>query len=197
MKVGGIEILCADYWHSLRKHKSLLLLRRDTAVAKRNTFDLAYGALASHVAIDRLQYPWALALSFNYGLSITKRSTQFWRALEFRPVDRKRFEKLVEEAIERLPEVFRAKLANLAIFVEDLPPRESGRDGLLLGLFHGVPRTEKSSFQATPPDRIFLYQKNIEAMCSTDEEVRREIRNTLLHEVGHYFGLTEDELRGV
>ncbi len=111
-------------------------------------------------------------------------------------MDSKRFEKLVEEAIERLPEVFRAKLANVAIIVEDLPPRESGREGLLLGLFHGVPRTEKSTFQATPPDRIFLYQKNIEAMCSTDEEVRREVRNTLLHEVGHYFGLTEDELRG-
>ena len=112
-------------------------------------------------------------------------------------MDRKRFEKLVEEALERLPEVFRAKLANLAIIVEDLPPREPGREGLLLGLFHGVPRTEKSSFQATPPDRIFLYQKNIEALCSTDEEVRREVRNTLLHELGHYFGLTEDELRGV
>ena len=112
-------------------------------------------------------------------------------------MDRKRFEKLVEEALEGLPEVFRAKLANLAIIVEDLPPRKPGRKGLLLGLFHGVPRTEKSSFQATPPDRIFLYQKNIEALCSTDEEVRREVRNTLLHELGHYFGLTEDELRGV
>ena len=75
MKVGGIEILGADYWRSLRRHKSLLLLRRDTAVAKRNTFDLASGALAQHVAIDRLQCPWAFALSFNYGLSITKRST--------------------------------------------------------------------------------------------------------------------------
>ena len=112
-------------------------------------------------------------------------------------MDRKRFVKLVEQALERLPEVFRAKLANLAIIVEDLPPGEPGREELLLGLFHGVPRTEKSSFQATPPDRIVLYQKNIEAMCSTDEDVRREVRNTLLHELGHYFGMTEDELRGV
>lgn len=112
-------------------------------------------------------------------------------------MDRNRFDKLVDEALQKLPQVFRAKLSNLAIIVEDLPPREPGREGLLLGLFHGVPRTEKSSFQATPPDRIFLYQKNIEALCSTDEDVRREVRNTLLHELGHYFGLTEDELRGV
>ncbi len=124
-------------------------------------------------------------------------TTPLWQALESRLVDRNRFEKLVEEALVRLPEVFRAKLANLAIIVEDLPPREPGRGWLLLGLFHGVPRTEKSSFQATLPDRIFLYQKNIEAQCSTDEEVRREVRNTLLHELGHYFGLSEDELSGV
>jgi predicted Zn-dependent protease with MMP-like domain len=112
-------------------------------------------------------------------------------------VDRKRFEKLVEEALEQLPGAFRAKLANIAIIVEDLPPKEPGREGLLLGLFHGVPRTERSFFQSTPPDRIFLYQKNIEAICSTDEQVRKEVRSTLLHELGHYFGLTEDELRGV
>jgi predicted Zn-dependent protease with MMP-like domain len=68
---------------------------------------------------------------------------------------------------------------------------------LLLGLFHGIPRTEKSVFSAAPPDRIFLYRRNIEAVCRTDAEVRRQIRATLLHEVGHYFGLSEDELRAV
>lgn len=112
-------------------------------------------------------------------------------------MDRRRFEELVEQALERLPEVFRARLTNVAIMVEDYPPGEPERKGLLLGLFHGVPRTEKSVFQATPPDRIFLYQKNIEAICSTDEEIRQEIRKTLLHELGHYFGMSEDELRGV
>ncbi len=112
-------------------------------------------------------------------------------------MDRKRFEKLVEQALARLPEVFRRKLENVAIIVEDSPPPEPERDGLLLGLFHGVPLTEKSVFQPTPPDRIFLYQQNVEAACSTDEEIRREIRATLLHELGHYFGLSEDELRDV
>jgi predicted Zn-dependent protease with MMP-like domain len=110
-------------------------------------------------------------------------------------VDRRRFEELVEQALERLPEIFRQKLINVAIIVEDNPPEEARREGLLLGLFHGVPLTSKSVFQATPPDRIFLYQKNIEAICCTDEQVRRQIRATLLHELGHYFGLSEDELR--
>ena len=112
-------------------------------------------------------------------------------------MDRKRFDQLVEQALERLPEAFRKKLTNVAIIVEDLPPRGTGRDGLLLGLFHGVPLTEKSTFYATPPDRVYLYQKNIEAVCSSDEEIRREIRDTLLHELGHYFGLSEDELKGI
>jgi predicted Zn-dependent protease with MMP-like domain len=112
-------------------------------------------------------------------------------------MDHNRFENLVEQALERLPKAFREKLTNIAIIVEDLPPQESEPGTLLLGLFHGVPLTEKSTFSPTPPDRIFLYQKNIEAICRTDDEIRRQVRDTLLHEVGHYFGMTEDELRGV
>lgn len=110
-------------------------------------------------------------------------------------MDRKRFERLAEEALDGLPEKFRAKLTNVAIIVEDAPPEEPGPGTLLLGLFHGVPRTEKSIFYAAPPDRIFLYQKNIEAVSASDEEIRRQVRATLLHELGHYFGLSEDELR--
>ena len=112
-------------------------------------------------------------------------------------MDRARFEELVEQALAALPEVFRQKLTNVAVIVEDYPPHETDNKTLLLGLFHGVPRTEKSVFFTTPPDQIFLYQRNIEAVCSTDEQIRREIRRTLLHELGHYFGMNEDELRGV
>lgn len=110
-------------------------------------------------------------------------------------MDRQRFEKLVEQVLERLPEVFRRRLTNIAIIVEDFPPEEADRDDLLLGYFHGVPLTEKSTFQTALPDRIVLYQKNIEAVSPRDEEIRREIRATLLHELGHYFGLSEEELR--
>jgi predicted Zn-dependent protease with MMP-like domain len=112
-------------------------------------------------------------------------------------MERKRFEKLVEQSLELLPEVFRSRLTNVAIIVEDTPPEEAEPGTLLLGLFHGVPRTEKSVFYAAPPDRIFLYQRNIEAVSSSDEEIRRQVRATLLHELGHYFGLSEEELRGL
>jgi predicted Zn-dependent protease with MMP-like domain len=112
-------------------------------------------------------------------------------------MDRKRFQELVEQALEQLPEVFREKLTNVAIIVEDQPPRGVTAQGLLLGLFHGVPQTEKSVFASNPPDRIYLYQRSIEAVCASEEEVRRQIRATLRHEVGHFFGLREDELRDV
>jgi predicted Zn-dependent protease with MMP-like domain len=112
-------------------------------------------------------------------------------------MERSECEALVEQVLKRLPRAFRERLTNVAIIVEDLPPKEEEREGLLLGLFHGIPRTEKSVFVSTPPDRIFLYQRNIEAVCANDAEVRRQIRATLLHEVGHYFGLGEDELRGL
>ncbi len=111
-------------------------------------------------------------------------------------MDRDKFEALVSQALDDLPAPFRKRLNNVAIIVEDLPPIGTGNQGILLGLFHGIPRTEKSVFYSSPPDRIFLYQKNIEAISRTDAEVRRQVRATLLHEVGHYFGLNEEELRG-
>ena len=110
-------------------------------------------------------------------------------------MERERFESLVEQALENLPPRFRERLTNVAVIVEDLPPPGVKTHGLLLGLFHGIPRTEKSVFYSAPPDHIFLYQRNIEAVARTEAEIRRQICETLLHEVGHYFGLTEEELR--
>ncbi|MFB3813480.1 MAG: metallopeptidase family protein [Terriglobales bacterium] len=76
-----------------------------------------------------------------------------------------------------------------------MPPRP--RD-LVLGLFVGTPTTQKSVFAVpTGPDYIVLYQANIEAVCRTEAEIREQIRRTVIHEFGHYFGLSEDELRGV
>ncbi len=112
-------------------------------------------------------------------------------------MERNKFEALVAQALNGLPGTFREKLTNVAIIVEDQPPEEAASEGLLLGLFHGIPRTEKSVFFSHPPDRIFLYQRNVEAICASEAEVCRQIRATLLHEVGHYFGLSEDELRGL
>lgn len=75
-------------------------------------------------------------------------------------------------------------------------PEHQGR--LLLGLFHGVPTTKKSAFDLTTgPDHIVLYQKNIEAVCHTEADVREQIRLKIIHELGHYFGMNEDQLKDV
>jgi predicted Zn-dependent protease with MMP-like domain len=98
-------------------------------------------------------------------------------------MERDEFQALVEQALDDLPGPFRERLTNVAIIVEDLPLAGIEKQGLLLGPFHGIPRTEKSVFYSSPPDRIFLYQRNIEAISKSEADVRRQIRATLLHEV--------------
>lgn len=110
------------------------------------------------------------------------------------------FTRLVEEALDSLPQEFRSRMHNVAVLVEDRPRRQrspkSGR--LLLGLFHGVPTTKKSVFDLpTGPDYIVLYQKNIEAVCSSEAEIREQVRLTVIHELGHYFGMDEEQLKDV
>ena len=118
-------------------------------------------------------------------------------------MERKHFAKTVEEVLDSLPREFRNRIRNVAVLVEDLPPdqlsSQSGRPRrLLLGLFHGVPTTKKSVFDLpTGPDYVMLYQKNIEAVCSSEAEVREQIRRTVIHELGHYFGMDENQLKDV
>ncbi|MGA7765145.1 MAG: metallopeptidase family protein [Candidatus Sulfotelmatobacter sp.] len=116
---------------------------------------------------------------------------------------REHFIKVVEETLDSLPQEFRSRIRNVAVLVEDVPrnqppPKPGQRRRLLLGLFHGVPTTKKSIFDLpTGPDHIVLYQKNIEAVCSSEAEVREQIRLTVIHELGHYFGMDENQLKDV
>src|SRR5450759_1900749 len=116
---------------------------------------------------------------------------------------REHFAEVVEEVLDSLPQEFRSRIRNVAVLVEDVPPNqlspEPGQQRrLLLGVFHGVPTTKKSIFDLpSGPDHIVLYQKNIEAVCSTEAEVRQQIRLTVIHELGHYFGLDEEQLKDV
>ena len=123
-------------------------------------------------------------------------------------MDRERFIEVVAEVLDSLPERFRTRVHNVAVLVEDLPAQQPGRKrprnlgrhprSLVLGLFHGVPLTRKSVFDLpTGPDYIVLYQKNIEAICSNDDQIRHQIRQTVLHELGHYFGMSEAQLEDV
>jgi predicted Zn-dependent protease with MMP-like domain len=118
-------------------------------------------------------------------------------------MNREDFVRVVEETLDSLPREFRSRIRNVAVLVEDMPPNEpSPQPGqprkLLLGLFHGVPTTKKSVFGLpTGPDHVVLYQTNIEAVCSSEAEVRKQIRLTVIHELGHYFGMNEEQLKDV
>ena len=119
---------------------------------------------------------------------------------------RDRFDKLVADVLDSLPSEFHSRIRNLAVLVEDRlkrphphgPRRNVFSRRLVLGTFEGIPSTQRSVFDlSTDPDRIVLYQKNIEAICSSEAEIRYEVRQTVLHEVGHYFGMNEDQLKDV
>jgi predicted Zn-dependent protease with MMP-like domain len=114
----------------------------------------------------------------------------------FRPaMDRVRFEELVGEALAEIPKGFRKLIDNVTVMVEDdCPPGTS-----LLGLYHGVPYPHRSpgSYGNLPPDVIVIYQRPIESISRTDEDIKDHVRDTVLHEVGHYFGLGEAELREI
>jgi predicted Zn-dependent protease with MMP-like domain len=114
------------------------------------------------------------------------------------------FTKVVEEALKEIPESLRHYMADVVIDVEPRPSRsdldEVGIDDPteLLGMYHGTPMTEWSSDMSPRlPDRITIYHKNLEAICETREELIEQIRTTVFHEVGHYFGLDEDDLEAL
>ncbi len=113
-------------------------------------------------------------------------------------MDRAKFESLVAEAMASLPRKFRERIENLAVMVEERPPRRrSSRapDSLLLGIYHGVPLKDRGSYYGNiPPDVIVIYQEPIERLSASEDEVRERIREVVFHEVGHYFGLSEKDL---
>jgi len=119
-------------------------------------------------------------------------------------VSHEEFEALVEEALEQLPAEFRAALDNVAVMVQEEPSAEDLEEvGIdpddpeadeLLGLYQGVPLPERDSFYSALPDRVLVFRGPILRSCETRRQVLREIRETVQHELGHYFGLEEDEL---
>lgn len=112
------------------------------------------------------------------------------------------FREFAAQALDSLPDEFRSRMENVVVVVEDYPSIEdAARAGVrreeLLGLFHGVSRPKQEWGGGAPyqlPERIVLYKRNIENISSTKEELVEEIRLTVLHEIGHYFGLSEQDL---
>ena len=116
--------------------------------------------------------------------------------------DRRLFESMVAEALTELPEDFRKRISNVAVVIEEWPPEGSELPDLdvdddpdLLGLYQGVPLGYRSSgYHLVMPDRITIYRQPILASCRSEAALRREIRLTVLHEIGHHFGLSDAEL---
>jgi len=116
---------------------------------------------------------------------------------------RDEFERVVEAAIGLLPRDIRAALDNLAVIVEDRPSLNDlydaglDREDVLFGLFRGVPLNQRSFFDGGGhlPNQIILFRRELEEVCRGREELTEEITLTLVHEVGHYLGLDEEEVR--
>ncbi len=110
-------------------------------------------------------------------------------------MERERFEKLVEEALKGLPRKFRKLLDNIAVMVEDRPPR--GRN--LLGIYQGVPLDQRgpSYYGNTTPDVIVIYREPIERISKDEDDMRDKVRSVVLHEIGHYFGMDEAQLEDI
>jgi predicted Zn-dependent protease with MMP-like domain len=117
---------------------------------------------------------------------------------------RELFERLVADALATIPRRFRAAMANLAIVVEDEPSSELLGEmeieppDTLLGLYQGVPLTERRwDYGNALPDRILLFQGPLERESEDEDDLIVAIGETLIHEVGHYFGLSEEEIEEI
>ncbi len=112
------------------------------------------------------------------------------------------FEELVVLALKRLPKFFKKKMKNVDVVVEDRASRDLLSEmGLrspfeLLGLYQGIPLNRRGFYYGNVlPDKITLFQIPIESMCKTEEEIKEKVREVVIHEVGHYFGLSDKRLR--
>jgi predicted Zn-dependent protease with MMP-like domain len=143
---------------------------------------------------------WNLLGRIRVWLGDAQSSAAFARAAALEPktygipyrVSHDRFARLAEEALAGIPETFQAQMSNTMIVVDDLPDIDAVREGEdpdLLGLYEGATVLEHGL-----PERIVLYQRNHENVVSDDRELAEEVRETMRHEVGHHFGMAEDEL---
>jgi len=112
------------------------------------------------------------------------------------------FEKLVLEAIKEIPVKFRHRMENVEITVEDRPSQEIlekqgiAQGSLLLGLYQGVPITKRTTYYTNVlPDKITIYQENVEKITSGEKNLKETIKRVIIHEIGHYYGLGEEDMK--
>jgi predicted Zn-dependent protease with MMP-like domain len=119
-------------------------------------------------------------------------------------LSRDEFTRLVEEALSEIPRRFRAEMKNVAVVVEDEPSQDLLEEmeiepgGSLFGLYQGIPLPERAwAHGNTLPDRISIYQRPIEESCEDHEDIIVCVAETVIHEFGHYFGLSEEEIEEI
>lgn len=111
------------------------------------------------------------------------------------------FRQLVEEALDSLPEEYAKKLDNVGVVVEDFPtPSQRAKLrlppwALLFGLYEGIPQTNRRNYAMVLPDKITIFKNSILVVSRTEEEIRAQVRATVIHEIGHHFGLSDKDLR--
>jgi predicted Zn-dependent protease with MMP-like domain len=118
-------------------------------------------------------------------------------------MERERFRALVVQAMEDLPEDIQHRLENVDVVIEDFPSVSQlgkiklAKGFLLLGLYEGVPLTQRSTnYGMVPPDKVTLFQNNIEAKCGENEPaIQAEVQRVVRHEIGHHFGIGEVRLK--
>jgi predicted Zn-dependent protease with MMP-like domain len=116
--------------------------------------------------------------------------TTWARAVDDIAGARKTFEQLVADALDSLPEQFQRRLANVEVIIEDGPGNPE-----LLGLYHGIPQTDRGNdYSGVLPDVITIYRRAIESRVRTPEDLAREVRTTVLHEIAHHFGISDERL---
>jgi predicted Zn-dependent protease with MMP-like domain len=107
-------------------------------------------------------------------------------------MSRERFEELVAEALDTVPEELTRLIDNCVVLVEDDAPAD---DPDLLGLYDGVPLTERdSTYSMAVPDRILIFRNPTLEMCDTEDDIVEEVRITVVHEIAHHFGIDDDRL---
>ncbi len=116
-------------------------------------------------------------------------------------MDEKRFRELVVVALDSLPSEFAKRMNNVSVVVEDAPSPQQLQKlklspwALLLGLYEGVPQTERGNYSGVLPDKITIFKNSIERVSRSEEEIKAQVRAAVIHEIGHHFGLSEEDLK--
>ena len=112
--------------------------------------------------------------------------------------EEKTFEELVADALDSLPEEFALRMENVQVVVEDEPPPDMlarlPRNTTLLGLYHGIPLTSRGQYGNVLPDKISIYRGPITRIARTPERIKHQVRKTVIHEIAHHFGISDERL---